>query len=413
MKWRKYTIHTTETAEEPVSAMLGELGITGIEIEDKVPFTPEESGGMFGDVVPDAPENDHLADLSFYVELPEESSDGKKTEEETELLRSVAQGLEDLRAFCDIGDGTISCSDTEDIDWINRWKEYFHRFYVDDIEIIPSWEEEPADSDAEIVLRIDPGTAFGTGKHETTQLAIRQLRKYLPDRNGASVLDIGTGSGILGIIALKSGASCVYGTDIDPVAFPALEDNLVKNDLADADFTRVCANVITDEEARKSVMEPHPAGYDIVTANIIAEILCDLTPFVPDFLAEGGIYITSGILREKEQLVVEALKKAKLKVLETTYQGDWCSVTAQKPTRKYRYFQHRECEYFPCHKDADPENFNCLFCYCPLHFLGDKCPGTPRFTKKGVKDCTNCSFPHKKENYDTVIKILRENKYFG
>ena len=366
MKWKKYTIHTTSLAEDPISALLYDLGISGIEIEDKVPVTPEESGNMFGDVVPDMPEDDHLADISFYTELPE-------TEDTVLLLERVRTGLEEIRSFCEIGEGTITTSETEEEDWINNWKEYFHRFFVDDIEIIPSWEEEQADPEASMVLHIDPGTAFGTGKHETTQLAIRGLRKRIAelleqrgnlseercdatedkcrDNEEITLLDIGTGSGILGIIALKSGADFVYGTDIDPVAFPALEDNLEKNDLDGSRFVRACADVITDAAARKAASDAaltrkeHAdreeikealkkahgvTGYDIVTANIIAEILVELTPYIPRFLKEGGVYITSGILREKEQLVRNAMEKAGLKVLGTEYQGDWCSVTAVK-----------------------------------------------------------------------------------
>ena len=414
MKWRKYTIHTLEGAEEPISGMLYDMGITAVEIEDKVPVPPEASGNLFGDVVPQMPENDPTASISFYTEWEDERKDADR---ERALLTEVHARLQGMRAFLDIGEGTITTDETEDTDWINRWKEYFHRFYVDDIEIIPSWEEENADPDAKMVLRIDPGTAFGTGKHETTQLAIRQLRKTLEEekygRAGAHVLDIGTGSGILGIIALKSGASFVYGTDIDPVAFPALEENLARNDLEHASFTRALQDVITDENAREAVRSASKGGYDIVTANIIAEILTSLTPFVPSFLRDGGIYITSGILREKEEMVRKAIEDAGLEVAAVTYQGEWCSVTAKKPVRHYRYFQNRECEYFPCHEGADPDNFNCLFCYCPMHFLGAKCPGTPHFTEKGVKDCTGCDFPHLRENYDTVIEVLRKNKYFG
>ena len=428
MKWRKYTIHTTAEAEEPVAAMLSELGIESVEIEDSMPHPPEESGNMFGDVVPEMPQNDDRARISFYVEIPEQKEDAPLTpdrdrdipQQEAELLHAVKSHLDEMRAFCRIGEGKVTLSETEDKEWINRWKDYFHRFFVDDIEIIPSWEEAEPDQEASMVLHIDPGTAFGTGKHETTQLAIRQLRKYLSASekeempgSGKAVLDIGTGSGILGIIALRSGAEFVYGTDIDPVAFPALDENLVKNGIADSDFARVCANVISDEQALEAVKAARPEGYDIVTANIIAEILEDLTPYIPELLKDGGIYITSGILREKEPLIRGALKKAKMKILEVTYQGDWCSVTARKPTKKYRYFQHRECEYFPCHAGEDQDNFNCLFCYCPLHFLGDKCPGTPHFTEKGVKECTKCAFPHRRENYETVVRILKENKYLS
>ena len=426
MRWNKYTIHTTEEAEEPVLAMLAGLGITAVEIEDKKPVSPEESGFLFGDVVPEIPEDDHLAGISFYVEAAEP---GEETagEDEEELLRQVRSGLEALRAYVDVGEGDITGSGTEDREWIDAWKEHFHSFFVDDIEVIPSWEDGDPDPSASMVLRIDPGTAFGTGKHETTQLAIRQLRKYCTE--GYSLLDVGTGSGILGIVALKSGAGYVYGTDIDPVAFPALTENLEKNGIERGLFEASLSDLITEEEARKAALsaafryesESHPEkspsglqkGYDVITANIIAEILSELTPHIPGLLKEGGIYIMSGILKEKLPLAEAAVKKAKMKILEVTDMGEWCAVTARKPTEHYRYFEHRACEYFPCHEGADPDNFNCLFCYCPLHFLGKECPGNPQFNEKGVKNCTNCSFPHRRENYDKVIETLRKHKYFG
>ena len=431
MKWHKYTIHTTQEAEEAVSAMLSALGIDAVEIEDTKPVAPEESGFMFGDVVPAMQEDDLRARVSFYVGAEDETDTGAPdpegffvTEEEAALLVRVTEGIDGLRPFLTVGDGTVTRSETEDSEWINAWKEHFHSFFVDDIEVIPSWEETEADPSASMVLHIDPGTAFGTGKHETTQLAIRQLRKYCAE--DCSLLDIGTGSGILGIVALKSGAGYVYGTDIDPVAFPALKENLEKNGVDESRFTCALVNLITDEEGRKEARhmaekQLTPAagktvsdcGYDIITANIIAEILTELTPQIPGLLKEGGIYITSGILKEKLPLVQEAVKKAKLQTVEVTEMGEWCSLTARKPTARYRYFQHRECEYFPCHAGADPDNFNCLFCYCPLHFLGRNCPGNPQFNEKGVKNCTNCSFPHKRENYDKVIETLRKNKYFG
>ena len=329
MKWRKYTVATTEEAEEAVVGALYTLGIDSIEIEDKAPVSPEANRGLFGEVLPDLPEDDHLAYISFFVEA-EPQNGAAPNEDERMLIEAVRNALQEMRSYMEIGEGTITASETEDKDWINKWKEHFHSFYVDDIRIVPTWEEVPEDGDeAAMTIRIDPGMAFGTGKHESTQIAIRELRECV--KEGDRVLDIGTGSGILGIIALKSGASYVFGTDIDEVAFPALEDNLANNGIAPEAFDRELCNVITDGEARKETKSHAPGGYQVVAANIIAEILADLTPFVPDFLAAGGYFITSGILREKEMLVRSAMEQAGLTILKTTYQGDWCGVMARKP----------------------------------------------------------------------------------
>ena len=321
MKWRKYTIATTEEAEEAVIGALYALGIDSVEIEDKAPVSPEANRGLFGEVLPDPVEDDHLARISFFTDDTEY--------DEGTLLADLYAAIDALREFCDPGDGTVSISETEDGDWINNWKQYFHSFYVDDIHIVPSWEEDTAEEEtAAMTVHIDPGTAFGTGAHESTQIAIRGLRKVI--KEGDRVLDIGTGSGILGIIALKSGASFVFGTDIDEVAFPALADNLEKNGIEPATFGSLCGNVIESEEARAAVMSALPSGCEIVMANIIAEILAELTPYVPSFLAPGGYYITSGILREKEQLVRSAIEKAGLRYVKTIVQGDWCGIVAQK-----------------------------------------------------------------------------------
>ena len=193
-----------------------------------------------------------------------------------------------------------------------------------DIRIIPSWEEVPAEGNEELVLRIDPGTAFGTGKHESTQLAIRGIRKYIEP--GMRVLDIGTGSGILGIVALKSGASKVFGTDLDINVLEAIEENLAKNEIDPADFRYVIGDIVTEQWVR----EEAGSGYDLVCANIIAEILADITPHVPACLKKGGYYITSGILITHAQIVRDAISKAGLTVVEEMEQGEWESIVARK-----------------------------------------------------------------------------------
>lgn len=316
MKWNKYTIKTISGAEDIISATLAELGIQGVEIEDRQPLTEEEKRQMFVDILPEMPEDDGTAYVSFYLE-PEQDNPA--------ILANVREELDGLRAFMDIGAGSISASETEDKDWINNWKQYFKQFYVDDILIIPSWEQIKEEDKDKMVLHIDPGTAFGTGMHETTQLCIRQLKKYV--KSGDELLDVGTGSGILSIIALKLGAGHALGTDLDPCSVPAVEDNKRANGILEKDFTMLIGNIIDDEKVQETVGREK---YDLVTANILADVLVPLTPVICNHLKPGGIYITSGILDVKEEVVKEAVEKAGMTVLEVTRQGEWVAITARK-----------------------------------------------------------------------------------
>ena len=316
MKWSKFTLKTKTDVEDIVISTLADIGIQGAEIEDKQPLTEEDKKQMFVDILPDMPEDDGVAYLNFYLD---------EDENVEEMLEKVKAELEDLRNFVDIGEGTIAVSETEDKDWINNWKQYFKQFYVDDILIIPSWEEVKEEDKDRMIIHIDPGTAFGTGMHETTQLCIRQLKKYVtPD---TELLDVGTGSGILSIVALNLGAKHALGTDLDPCAVPAVEENKEANQIPTESFHMMIGNIIDD----KAVQDQ--AGYekyDIVTANILADVLVPLTPVIVNQMKKGGLYITSGILDVKEEVVVEAVKKAGLEVLEVTHQGEWVSVTARK-----------------------------------------------------------------------------------
>lgn len=316
MKWNKFRLKTTTEAEDIVSSMLMDLGIQGIEIEDKVPMTQAEKEQMFVDILPETDVDDGVAYISFYLE---------EEDDKDKILADVRAELEDMRAYVEVGSGEIEESQTEDVDWVNNWKQYFHQFYVDDILIVPSWEEIKEEDKDKMILHIDPGTAFGTGMHETTQLVIRQLKKYVtPD---TEMLDVGTGSGILGIVALKFGAKHVLGTDLDPCAVPAVAENKEANQIADETFDMVIGNIIDD----KAIQDQ--AGYekyDIVTANILADVLIPLTPVIVNQMKKGAYYITSGILDVKEEVVVEAVKAAGLTVVEVTHQGEWVSVTARK-----------------------------------------------------------------------------------
>ena len=327
MKWKKFRIKTKTEAEDIIISTLYDIGLEGAQIEDNVPLTPLEKEQMFVDILPQMQEDDGIAYLSFFVEETEDGEllmNGEITKEE-EILNAVKTELDGLRDFMDIGEGSIAIDETEDIDWINNWKQYFKQFYVDDILIIPSWEEVKEEDKDRMIIHIDPGTAFGTGMHETTQLVIRQLKKYVTE--DTELLDVGTGSGILGIVSLKLGAKHVLGTDLDPCAIPAVAENKEANEIPDEAFDMMIGNIIDDKEVQDKVGYEK---YDIVAANILADVLVPLTPVIVNQMKKGGYYITSGILDVKEDIVVQAVKDAGLNVMEVTHQGEWVSVTARK-----------------------------------------------------------------------------------
>ena len=316
MKWNKITLEIREEVEDIVISTLADIGLEGAEIQDKQPLSEQDKKQMFVDILPDMPEDDGVAYLNFYLD---------EDEDVNAMLEKVKAELEELRMFVDIGSGMITLSQTEDKDWINNWKQYFKQFYVDDILIIPSWEEVKEEDKDRMIIHIDPGTAFGTGMHETTQLCIRQLKKYVTSET--ELLDVGTGSGILSIVALKLGAKHAVGTDLDPCAVPAVEVNKEANEIPVEAFDMMIGNIIDDKEVQDKVGYEK---YDIVVANILADVLVPLTPVILNQMKKGGIYITSGIIDDKEETVVNAVKAAGLEVLEVTHQGEWVSVTARK-----------------------------------------------------------------------------------
>lgn len=316
MKWNQFRLTTTTEAEDIVSSMLMDLGIQGVQIEDRIPLTQTDKEQMFVDILPDIPDDDGKAYLTFYLD---------EDEDKGTMLMRVRKELEDMRAFLDVGECTIEESQTEDVDWVNNWKQYFHQFSVDDILIIPSWEKVEAKDSDKMVIHIDPGTAFGTGMHETTQLCIRQLKKYVTE--DTQILDVGCGSGILGMLALKFGAKHSVGTDLDPCAIDATHENMEVNGIKKSQYEVMIGNIIDNKEIQDK------AGYeqyDIVVANILADVLVPLTPVIVHQMKKGGIYITSGIIDDKETVVVEAVEAAGLEVLEVNHQGEWVSVTARK-----------------------------------------------------------------------------------
>lgn len=316
MKWNKYTIETTTEAEDFVSSMLSDLGIEGVEIEDNIQLSENDTAKMFIDFLPELPPDNGVGKVSFYLDSEADN---------TQILEQVKEGLEELRLFVEVGAATITKSETEDVDWINNWKEFFHAFTIDDILIKPTWEEVQEEDKDKILIEIDPGVSFGTGKHETTQLCIRQLRKYMKD--GDEVLDLGCGSGILSIISLKLGAGHVVGTDIDDACLTSTYENMEVNHLPKELGMFYVGNLIDDSKLQEQVGEEK---YDIVVANILADVIIPMAPVVPARLKKNGIFITSGIINFKEEQVRDAIAATGLEILEITHQGEWVSITARR-----------------------------------------------------------------------------------
>lgn len=318
MKWKKFTIETTTAAEDLISAMLAEFGIQGVEIENNVPLTKEDQADMFIDFLPELPPDKGVSYVSFYLE------DG---EDYTNLLKQIAEEIEWQRQFTDVGKASVTSSDTEDLDWMNNWKEYFHSFSIEDILIKPTWEALKDEDKEKLLIEIDPGISFGTGKHETTQLCIRQLIKYVRKCPGAKVLDVGCGSGILSIVSLKLGASEAVGTDLDENCMISAAENMQVNHLPEESGRFYVGNLIDDTKLQNTAGRE---SFDIAVANILADVLIPMAPVIPGLLKKGGIFITSGIIDFKEEEVKNAIEKAGMKILEINRQNEWVNITAVK-----------------------------------------------------------------------------------
>ena len=337
MKWMRFCVRTRVEAEDILISAMEEIGLCGAEIEDHVPLTAAEKEQMFIDILPPEEENDGSAVVSFFLEeaaaQPDRENDGVRLlvdgQERTpeEVLRSIRAVIEELRQYSDvIGEGTVTIEETEDLDWVNNWKQYFHQFWIDDILVIPSWESpQPEEKEPALIFHMDPGTAFGTGAHETTQLCIRQIRKHMT--RGAFLLDVGTGSGILSILSLLFGAREAVCTDLDPCVESAVMDNLRANGVDPSRLHLILGNLVDDSAVQDEVGF---GRYDIVVANILPNVLIPLAPAAARALAPGGCFITSGILEGLEGTVADAMRAAGLTVTDITAQGEWRCVTAVK-----------------------------------------------------------------------------------
>ena len=314
MKYTRFTILTTTEAEDFISAMLMDLGVNGVEIENNVPLSEEELGAMFVDFPPELGEDKGESRISFYAS---DAVDKK------EFLQKISDGIEEQRQFVNVGSGEILISETEDKDWINNWKEFFHAFSVEQLFIRPTWEKEQQPSLGQTLIEIDPGISFGTGKHETTQLCLKQLQHYLlPDQ---AVLDIGSGSGILSIAAKKLGAGRVIGVDIDEACAGSAQQNWAVNRLPEAEADFRTGNLLDRDALYDALCNEK---FDLVLSNILADVIIPLAPLYRDLMKPGAKLITSGIIDFKEDEVVQALSDAGLNIVEINHQGEWVNITA-------------------------------------------------------------------------------------
>ncbi|MBP5411481.1 MAG: 50S ribosomal protein L11 methyltransferase [Lachnospiraceae bacterium] len=326
MKWTVFTITTTVEAEDYVCAALAELGYEGVEIIDNVPLTKEEEAAQFIDIPPVLDENDRTSKVRCYAEVGEDIED---------RVSAIREAIEIYRDIVPLGEPAIETTETEDLDWINNWKQYFHSFRIgEDILIKPTWETDTEVREGDLVIQIDPGTAFGTGSHETTWLCIEALREHV--KQGDTVLDIGCGSGILAILAKKLGASCCIGVDIDPIAVDVARENAMQNDLTvialpkpeiiNGTVSFYAGDVISDRAFAKDCVL---GKYPVVVANILADVIKPMMPVVKDYIAKGGCFITSGILKEREEEMVAEFERNGYRVTERRYRNDWVSLTAE------------------------------------------------------------------------------------
>ena len=325
MKWTRFTINTTTAAVDLIVDMLSGLGIEGAEILDKVPLSESDKAKMFVDILPDLEPDDGTATVNFYID----PKDRHGLPSDEEIIRSVLSGLDELEMFVPVGDKKILLSETEDKDWINNWKEFFHAFRIgEDIVIKPTWQsaDEVGVKDTDLVLEIDPGISFGTGAHETTRLCIEALRKFV--KNDDLIFDVGCGSGILSIAAVKMGAKSAYAIDIDPIAVDATYENMETNHVSRDLISCEAGNIIVDKDLQAKA---GTEKYDIVVANILADVLVPLTPVVKPCMKKGGLYITSGIIDMKENEVREAIEGAGLKIVEINHLKDWVCIVAKRP----------------------------------------------------------------------------------
>lgn len=342
MNWIKYQIHTTTNYADTIGGIICELGINGYEITDHVPLSEKKEKQMYTDIPADMGYNDGSSILTFYTEAPGNNNknffstgsslrDGRLTQPEIinpdKLIEKIKKRINELQEFIPVTMPHIEYSIEDDNAWKDKWKENFKPFRIaDDIIIKPTWENIPDDaSPDDIIVQIDPGSAFGTGTHATTRLCLLSLRDYITP--GTTILDAGCGSGILAISALLCGAQSAFCLDIDPAAVHATIENAAINHISQDRITALEANILEDG----SIIKKAAAGYfDIAVANILADVIIPLSGHIGQYIKSNGLFISSGILAEKSDSVEEALIQNNFKILKKNTLNEWVSFAARK-----------------------------------------------------------------------------------
>ncbi len=318
MNWIQITIYTTSEGIEPVSGRLYQLGITGLEIEDERDFNDFlENNRQYWDYVDDELIKKMQGETKVKVYVSDDSA-GR------ELLFAIKSTLAQLKALDsenEFGRLEIEFDSMTEEDWANNWRQYFHTMEIGEKLIIkPEWEKltEPTDR---IVFNIEPGMSFGTGSHYTTQLCLEALERYITP--GVKMLDLGCGSGILSIISLLLGADAAVAVDIDPNAVDTAYANAARNGIDKAKYTVLAGNVVTDTDIQAKIAENK---YEVVAANIVADVIIGLAPKAKEYMKEGGVFITSGIIEDRIDDVTAALKENGFNIIEINRRKDWASV---------------------------------------------------------------------------------------
>ena len=322
MEWIKAAVNTTSQGADIIASMLLDLGIPGVEIIDKSEMAEffDRSSSQW-DYIDDAlrpalDEWEKTASVIFYLGTDRESM---------ALLKQINMELEALKARLassdSLGSLALSVETANDQDWLHEWKKYFQPIRIGKVLIVPEWDQDNHKSD--IVFTIDPGSAFGTGQHATTALCIEALQEYI--RPGSTVLDIGCGSGILSIISLLLGAKQVVGCDIDPTAVEVAKKNAALNPINQSSLQVYSGDVLENTELQAKIGQ---TKYDIVIANIVADVIIRLSPLVGNLLKPKGLFIASGIITERLDDVKASLAVNRYSLLEVKQAEGWCCVVA-------------------------------------------------------------------------------------
>lgn len=318
MNWIRVSICTTSEGIEPVSGRLYQLGITGLEIEDEQDFKDFlENNKQYWDYV----DEDLIKEKSGETKVKTYISDDASGRELLLAVKATLAELKQLDENGEFGRLEIELDSTTEEDWANNWRQYFHPIEIGEKLLIkPEWEELDAPTDR-IVFNIEPGMSFGTGSHYTTQLCLEALEKYVtPDIN---MLDLGCGSGILSIISLMLGAKRAVAVDIDPNAVDTAYQNAERNGVGKENYTVLSGNVISDSDIQAEISK---YKYEVVAANIVADVIIALAPKAREYMAENGVFITSGIIEDRIDDVKAALQENGFEIVKISRRKDWASI---------------------------------------------------------------------------------------